>query len=130
MPLLEKLGQRGFNKCRCRPQQGDDPHPEHGAGTSDGNGCCHTSEVACSHTRGNGNGESLERGYVLVSLVAVVKAARSRGSRVGQQPEHFAYHAELHPLGLKSEPYSTKNQCSCQHITPYGIIHLCNCFVH
>ena len=48
--LLIKLGQRRLDKRARRAQQGDQPHPEHGARPADGHGGRHARQVARADT--------------------------------------------------------------------------------
>ena len=60
MLLLEQLRKRRFYESGGRTDKRNDPHPEYGSRTADGNGGGNTGKVACTHTGGYTNGESLE----------------------------------------------------------------------
>ena len=59
-PLLEELCEGRFHEGRGRSEQGDEPHPEHGTRTADGDGGGHTGQVARTHACSDRHGESLE----------------------------------------------------------------------
>ena len=133
MFLLKQLGQGRFYKSRSRSDKGDNPHPEHGTRSTDGNGRSHTSQVARTHTRGHTHGKSLKRGDMLTLALCTLilnLVAYCVNCRIGQQPEHLAHHPELHKACFNSKPHATAYQRGNQHIAPNGIINLSNQFVH
>ena len=112
--LFEKLGQGRFHESRCRTQQGDDPHPEHGARTADGDGGRHARQVTGSHPGGHRNGESLERRNVLFSIVLA--------GGIAQQAEHLADHPELYATRLQGKVQRATNQHGNQDVGPEKVV--------
>lgn len=59
--LTEVHRQRYFGKLGAHAQNGGDPHPEHSTGAADGDGTCHTGDVARAHRGGQCRADRLER---------------------------------------------------------------------
>ena len=53
----------------CLPQPMHQPHPEHSTGASDGNGRCHTGDVAAADRTGQNGAQSLKGLKLTVSTV-------------------------------------------------------------
>ena len=66
----------------------------------------------------------------LPSLVLLYLFFYRVDSRIRQQSKHLAYHAELYETCLNGEPKATAYQCYNEHITPDGIVHGSNQFIH
>ena len=50
-------------------------------------------------------------------------------SRIRQQPEHLAHHAELDEACLNRKPQATTHQCEDEHVAPYRIVYCCYQFI-
>ena len=68
VPALVNLRQRGFGKGRGAAQQGDEPHPEHGAVAAHADGHGHADNVARTYPGGGGHHQRLEGGHASLLL--------------------------------------------------------------
>ena len=60
LPVMDRQG--NFGKLGSHAQQGGDPHPENGTGAADGDGTCHTGDVAGTNGSCQSGTDRLERG--------------------------------------------------------------------
>lgn len=103
-------GQRGFSIDGGHAEEGNDPHPEDGAGAAGQNsaGCAY--DVAGAHLGGNGSGQCLEGAHAAVMLFAVE----------GQIAEHSAHTlteaADLNKAGLDAVPQADSHQQKDQNV--------------
>ena len=103
-------GQRGFSIDGGHAEEGNDPHPEDGAGAAGQNsaGCAY--DVAGAHLGGNGSGQGLEGAHAAVMLFAVE----------GQIAEHSAHTlteaADLNKAGLDAVPQADSHQQKDQNV--------------
>ena len=77
--LTEMHGQGHLGKLGAHAQQCGAPHPEHGTRAADGNGACHTGDVAGAHGAGQCGAHRLEGGYGTVRSVLFAKHASDGG---------------------------------------------------
>ncbi len=89
-----QLRQRGFHEGSRAADEGDDPHPEHRARATQGDGDSHAHHVACTHAGRCRDAESLERGDVLSALA---------DRRFLHRAEHVRHHPDLHHQGANAE---------------------------
>ena len=68
VPALVDLGQGGLGKRRGAAQQGDEPHPEHGAVAAHADGHGHADDVARAHPGRCGHHQRLEGGHAPLLL--------------------------------------------------------------
>ena len=98
------LGQRGFGVDGGHTEEGNDPHPENGAGAAGEDGTRGTDDVAGTHLCGDGGGEGLEGTHAAVLF----------GAAEGQVAKHalhtLAEAADLHKVGLNGEPQTDGHQ--------------------
>ena len=64
-------GQRGFGIDGGHAEEGDDPHPEDGAGAAGQNSAGGAYDVAGAYLSGNGGGQCLKGAHAAVMLFAV-----------------------------------------------------------
>ena len=111
--MLVELCEGRFNECRRTANECNYPHPEHGSRSTDGNGGCYTSEVARSHSGGDGHGKGLKRGNLLALLTHI--------GRFEQKPKHIGKHTKLHESALPREPQTTNNEYADEDVGPKPI---------
>ena len=90
---LPQLSERRLDEGRRATEDGNHPHPEHRARSTDGNRDGHAGDVAGTHARRRGNGERLKRGDAAVFLVLV--GAHALGA-LDDGLEHIGNHTDLH----------------------------------
>ena len=77
--LTEMHGQGHLGKLGAHAQQRGAPHPEHGTRAADGNGACHTGDVAGAHGAGQCGAHRLEGGHGTVRSVLFAEHASDGG---------------------------------------------------
>ena len=103
-------GQRGFSIDGGHAEEGDDPHPEDGAGAAGQNSAGGAYDVAGAYLGGNGGGQCLKGAHAAVMLLAVE----------GQIAEHSAHTlteaADLNKAGLDAVPQADSHQQKDQNV--------------
>ena len=98
------LGQNGFGIDGGHAKEGDDPHPEDGAGTAGQDGAAGTHDVPCADLRGASRGERLE-GTHATALFATVQAEFAE-----DVVQILAETANLHKIGADGEKQASDNE--------------------
>ena len=98
---LVQLRQCGLDKCGGATDYRDQPHPEHSAGPTDGDGHCDTGDIACPHPRCRRNSKRLERGDSFFIF-------RNVTGFFCQRPKHFRNHTDLNNDRTETEPHTCR----------------------
>lgn len=103
-------GQRGFSIDGGHAEEGNDPHPEDGAGAAGQNstGCAY--DVAGAHLSGNGGGQCLKGAHAAVMLFAV------EGQIAEDSAHTLAEAADLNEAGLDAVPQADSHQQKDQNV--------------
>ena len=112
---LVDLRECTLNEARRRPDEGDDPHPEHSPGTARHNGDRNARDIADPDTRGGADAERLERGDRLASARAAAKIPREQAHHLGQR-------TQLNKSGRDCEPQTAADEHNNDDISPQKII--------
>ena len=97
-------GQRGLSVNGCHAKEGDDPHPEDGAGAAHQDGAAGADDVTGTHLGGDGRGQSLERGHTTFLL------ATAQGQVAEYLLHAFAEAADLHEASFDGEDEAGTHQ--------------------
>ena len=98
-----ELSEGRFDEGTRRTQQGDDPHPEHGARPADGDRRGDARQVARADAAGQRHGECLERRDMLL-------APGAASGRLAQHAHHLTQHTKLHAARTQREPDGAPQQ--------------------
>ena len=98
------LGERRFRVDRGHAEEGDDPHPEDGAGAAGQDRAGRADDVARADLSGDGGGERLERAHAAVMLLAAKRQVAEH-----TVPALFEA-ADLHEAGLDGVPKAHAEQ--------------------
>ena len=98
------LGERRFRVDRGHAEEGDDPHPEDGAGAAGQDRAGRADDVARTDLSGDGGGERLERAHAAVMLLAAQRQVAEHAV-----PALFEA-AQLHEAGLDGVPQAHAEQ--------------------
>ena len=112
---LIDLRERALDEPRCRPDEGDDPHPEHSTGTARHNGDRNARDIADPDARGGADAERLERGDRLASARTTPKIAR-------EQTHHLGQRTQLNESGRKCKPKAAADEYNDDDISPQKIV--------
>ena len=112
---LVDLGERALDKSRRRANEGDDPHPEYGAGTARNDGDGNTCDVADADARGRTDAKSLERRDRLASARTAAELPREEANHLGQS-------TQLNQPGGKCEPEPRADEHNDDDISPQEVV--------
>jgi len=118
--LFVDLGQAGFGIGCAGTEEGDDPHPDYGAGTAETDGQCHADDVAGAHPAGKCEGEGLEGGDAGPFGAVVLE----------EEPYHFGEVAYLHKSGAEGEIECRCEAQAYERPAPYIVVEDGYYFVH
>ena len=110
-------GQCGLHEGRGGAEEGDDPHPEDGAGTAEGQGRRHADDVAGAHASGQGHAEGLEGRDAFLGAVGLLLTL------LGEEgADHLLETAHLDEAGAESEIQAGTDQEYDQGRTPDDVV--------
>ncbi len=103
------LSQNSLSIDGSHAQEGNDPHPEDGAGAAgeDSAGC--TDDIAGTNLRGDGSGHSLEGTHAALMLVALQ-------AHVAEDALQACAQVTLYEAGLDGEPEARAHQQKDQNV--------------
>ena len=107
---LVDLCQGALHKTRGTADEGNDPHPEYGAGTAGNDGDGHTGDIADTDAGSRADTECLE-GADRASLCLCADA-------FCQETHHFRQHPELHEFRGQGEVNAAAYEDHNEHIGP------------
>ncbi len=109
---LVQLGEGTFDEAGCHAHQADNPHPEDGAGATEGNGHRNAGDIAAANPAGNRQDQGL-KGTEVASVRLVMVG--------GQDAEHLAEVTKLNEAGGDGEPDSDADQHGNQNLAPQQV---------
>ena len=116
MPALEKLRQRTLENAGRHAQYRNQPHPEQGARSAQGNGHCNTRNIAAAHPSGNADHQCLKTGNTALCAGKTTAA---------QLREHGAEQAQLNKAGSDGGAQSHHQQGPNQDVGPQPVRECC-----